>query len=182
MAGSSTPWGATEPSSTVSTVCLACARKRRGYLWGGLRAGGSTLGGGTGGDLGGRHGGTVGGTLGGAWGSASRCSRGSCIVAWVRLVVGVGVDVGAPVAEKMSASCQMESMVWAPKRAKGAASAGFASMSDRLLTAYVAVLAEDIAGMAPLWKKPVLFWRCVIPASLVCKCGSISSGVGTLPM
>ena len=43
------------PSPTVSTVQLACARERRGYLWGGLCAGGSTLGIGTGGGLGKRQ-------------------------------------------------------------------------------------------------------------------------------
>ena len=72
MAGSITPWKATAPSPTVSTVWLACARERRGYLWGGLRAGGFTLGGGDGGGLGGWHGVTVGGTLGVAWGSVLR--------------------------------------------------------------------------------------------------------------
>ena len=85
MEGSSTPWKATSPSPEVSTVWLACARERRGYLWGGFHAGGSTLVGGTGGGLGGRHGGTLGGTLGGAWVPVSLCSRGSCIVARVRL-------------------------------------------------------------------------------------------------
>ena len=53
----------------IYTVWLACAREHRGYLWGGLRVGVSTLGGGSGGGLGGLIGGTVGGTLGGAWGS-----------------------------------------------------------------------------------------------------------------
>ena len=38
-------------SLTVSTVWLTCARERRGYLWGGLCVGGSTLGIGTGGGL-----------------------------------------------------------------------------------------------------------------------------------
>ena len=81
VVGSSTHWKAMVPSPTVSTVWLACARERRGYLWGGLCAGGSTLGGGTGGGLGKRHEGTVGGTLGGAWGLDPLCSRGICIVA-----------------------------------------------------------------------------------------------------
>ena len=66
VAGSSTPWKVTAPSPTVSTVWFARAHERRGYLWGGLRAGESTLGGGNGGGLGGRHGGTVSGTLRGA--------------------------------------------------------------------------------------------------------------------
>ena len=47
--GSSTLWKAMAPSPTVSTVRLDCARERRGYLWGGLHVGGSTLSGGTGG-------------------------------------------------------------------------------------------------------------------------------------
>ena len=76
------------PSPTVSTVWFACARELRGYLWGGLHAGGSTLSGGAGGGLGGRHGGIVGSNLIGAWGPVSRCSRGSCIVSQVRLGVG----------------------------------------------------------------------------------------------
>ena len=90
---------------------MACARERRGYLWGGLRAGGSTLGGGAGGDLGGRHGVTVGGTIRGAWGSVLRYSMGSCIVAWVRLMGVIVVGVGVLVAAKVSASCRMASMV-----------------------------------------------------------------------
>ena len=49
-------------------------------MWGGLRAGGSTLGGGDGGGLGGRHGGSMVGNLGGACGSVLRCSMGICIV------------------------------------------------------------------------------------------------------
>ena len=61
------------PYLTVSNVLLAYARERRGYLWSGLRAGGSTLSGGSVGGLGG----TVGGTLGGAWGSALCCILGS---------------------------------------------------------------------------------------------------------
>ena len=90
---------------------MAYARKRRGYLWGGLRAGGSILGGGARGGLGGQHGGTVGGTLRVSWGSVLRYSMGSCIVARVRLGGGLGVGVGAPVAAKMSASCRMASIV-----------------------------------------------------------------------
>ena len=124
--------------------------ERRGYLWGRLCAGGSTLDGGVGGGLGGWHGGNVGGTLRGAWGSVLRCSMGSSIVARVRLVGG-GVDgVGAPVAAKMLASCRITFMVWAPKRAKGAAGAGFARASARHLAASMAASAEDISGMAPL--------------------------------
>ena len=92
---------------TVSTVWLTCTHKRRGYLWVGLRAGVSTLYGGTGGGLGGRHGGTVGVTLGGAWGLVLRCRVGSSIVARVCLGGRVGVGVGATVAAKMSASWRM---------------------------------------------------------------------------
>ena len=115
VAGSSTLWKATSPNPADSTVWLACVRERRGYLWGGLRSGGSNLGGGTGGVLGRRHGGTVGGTLGGSWGSALLFSGGICIIARVCLGGGVGVGVGAPVAAKKLANCWMESMVWAPK-------------------------------------------------------------------
>ena len=68
MAGSSTPRKATAPPPTVSDVWLACARECRVYLWVGLHAGGSTLGGGAGGFLGGRHGGTLCGTLVISWG------------------------------------------------------------------------------------------------------------------
>ena len=88
----------------VSTVWLACARERRGYLWGGLRVGGYTLGGGSGGGLVGRLAGTAGGTLGGAWGSVLCCRLGSCTVLWVCLVGGVGLSGGSPVVEKMLAS------------------------------------------------------------------------------
>ena len=130
---------------------VACARNCWGYLWGGLRAGSSTLGGSDGGGLARQNGGTVGGTIGGAWGLVLRCSRGICIVAWVRRGGGVWVGVGAPVAAKMLASCRVASMVWAPKRAKVAAGAGFARASDRRLDESVVALAEDIAGMAPLW-------------------------------
>ena len=59
----------------------------------------------------------------------------------------------APVVAKMSDSCRMASMVWAPKRAKGVAGAGFARASARRLYASVAASEEDMAGMAPLWGK-----------------------------
>ena len=170
VAGSSTTWKATVTSPTVSTVWLACACERRGYLWGGLHVGGSTLGGGSRGGLGGRHGGTVGGTLGGtwwlgslggtvdgtiggAWGSVVCCSLAICTVVRVCLVGGVGFGGCAPVVANMSASFQMTSMVWAPKWAKSAASAGFARSSYRRLALYVDASAEDMAGMAPLWGK-----------------------------
>ena len=153
VAGSSTPWKSTAPSPTVSTVWLACARDCRGYLWGGLRAGGSTLGVGSGGGLGGRHGGTVGGNLGGAWGSVLCCSLGICTFARVRLGGGVGLGGCAPVAANMSASFRMASMIWAPKRAKGTTVAGFVRASARRLAAYVAVLADDMYVMAPLCGK-----------------------------
>ena len=60
---------------------------------------------------------------------------------------------GAPVAAKMLASCQMASMVWVPKRANGAAGAGFARASARRLTVSVAASVEDMADMAPLCGK-----------------------------
>ena len=53
----------------------------------------------------------------------------------MRLGGGVGVGVGEPVAAKMSASCWMASMVWAPKRAKGADGADFSRASARRLAA-----------------------------------------------
>ena len=73
-----------------------------------------------------------------------RCSRGSCIVVRVRLGGGVGVGVGAPIAENISAGFRMAPMVWAPKRAKGTAGPGFARASDRRLAESVVVLVEDI--------------------------------------
>ena len=107
-------------------------------------------GGGDGGDLGVKNVGTVGGTLGGAWGSVLRYRMGICISARVRFVVGVVVGVGAPGVANVSASCWMASMVWAPKRAKGAAGAGFSRASARHLAALVAASTEEMAGMAPL--------------------------------
>ena len=121
-------------------------------MGGGSHVGGSTLGGGSGGGLVGLLGGTVGGTLGGAGGLVMCCRLGSCTVVRVCLVCWVGFG-GVPVAANMLASFRMASMVWAPKRAKGAAGAGFARASDRRLTASVAALAEDMAGMAPLCGK-----------------------------
>ena len=103
--------------------------------------------------------------------------RGSCIVAWVRLGDGVGVGVSVPVAAKMSASCQMASMVW-PKWEKYAAGSGFAMASARRLAAFVAASAEDIVRMAPLRGETILFWRCALPVSQLYKCGSIVSGLG----
>ena len=72
---------------------------------------------------------------------------GSGVVAWVRL----GDGVGALVAAKMLDKYWMASMVWAPKRIKGADGTGLARASTRRLAASVAALVEDIAGMAPLW-------------------------------
>ena len=109
----------------------------------------------------------MGGILGGAWGSASLCRRGSCIVERVRLGGGLGGGVGAPAATKISASCQMVSMVWAPKRAKGASIAVLERETARRLAASVSASAEDIAGMVPLLEETVLFWRCVFPSSPV---------------
>ena len=102
----------------------------------------------------GRLGGTAGGTLGGAWGSVLCCRLCSCTVARVCLVGGVGLHGGAPVvAAKMSASFRMESIVGAPNREKGAASAGFARASARCLDASVPALVEDMDDMALLWGK-----------------------------
>ena len=97
-------------------------------------------------------GGTASGTLRGAWGSVLCCRLGRCTIVRVCLVGWVGLG-GALVAAKMSASCRMASKVWAPKREKGAAGAGFARASDRRLAVYVDALVEDMAGMAPLCGK-----------------------------
>ena len=118
-----------------------------------VACGGSTLSGGYGGGLSGRLGGTAGGTLRGVWGLVMCCRLGGCTVARVCFMGGVGLRSGAPVVAKVSASCRMESMVWAPKWAMGAASAGFARASTRHLAASVAALVEDMAGMAPLCGK-----------------------------
>ena len=83
---SSNPWKATTPYPMVSTVWLAYERESRGCLWGGLRVGGSTFGGGSGGGLGGILGGTAGGILGGAWESVLCFRLGSCTVVRVCLV------------------------------------------------------------------------------------------------
>ena len=157
MVGSSTTWKATATSPMVSTVCLACARERRGYLWGGLHVGGSTIGGGSGGGLGGMLGGTADGTLGGAWGSVLCCRLGIFTVVRVCLVIWGGLG-GAPVEAKMSASYRMASMVWAPKQTKGAAGSGFARASNRRLAASVAASVEDMTGMAPLCGKTEQYW------------------------
>ena len=113
--------------------------------------GGSTLGGGDGGGLGGRHGGSVGVTLRGNWGSLFRYSIGICVAAWVRFVGEVVVGVDAPVSANMSVSCRMASMFWAPNWVKSAAGAGFARSSARVLSVSMAVLAENMTGMAPFW-------------------------------
>ena len=131
-----------------------------------------------GGGLGGNPGGTVGGTLGGVWWSSLPCSVGNGVVLRVRLGGGVGVGVGAPVAAKMSANCQMESIVWVPKQAKGEAGAGLARVLERRLAESVAASAEDIAGMAPLWGKTLLFLLCALPVSPGYICSRIGSGVG----
>ena len=92
------------------------------------------------------------------------CSLDSCTVARVRLGGGVGFGGCVPVAENMSASCRMASMVWAPKQENSAAGAGFARASSRCLDVSVAALAKETAGMAPLWGKSavalVVKWGC----------------------
>ena len=92
----------------------------------------------------------MGGTLGGSWGSVLCCILGSYTVARVCLVGGVGFGGCALVAENISASYHMASIVWASKRAKGATGAGFARAPSRRLTASVATSDEDMDGMAPL--------------------------------
>ena len=93
----------------------------------------------------------MGGTLRVDWGLVLCCILGSYTVAQVRLGGGVGFGGCAPVAGNMSASCRMASMVWASKRAKVVAGAGFVRASERRLAASVAASAEDMAGMAQLW-------------------------------
>ena len=85
-----------------------------------------------------------------AWGSVLRCSMVSFVAARVRLVGRVVVGVGVPFAAKFSASCRMSSMVWAPRRAKFAAGAGFVRASARRLAASVAAPAEYMTAMALL--------------------------------
>ena len=97
--------------------------------------------------------GTAGGTLRGAWGSVLGCLLGSSAVVRACLVVRVRLCGGAPVVAKISASCLMASMVWAPKQAKGVAGEGFARAPTRRLVASMAASAEDMAGMAPLCGK-----------------------------
>ena len=150
VAGSSTPWKATASSPTPSTIWLTYVCEPRGDLQGGFMVGVSTLSGGAGGGLGGKRGVTTGGTLGDAWGSALPCSVGSGVVAQVRLEGGLGVDVGAPVAAKMSANFRMASMVWDPKKAKSASGAGLRRALAWRLAESMAASAEDIMGMAPL--------------------------------
>ena len=50
----------------------------------------------------------------------------------------------------MSANFRIASLVWAPKRSKGAAGAGLKRESARRLAASVAASTEDIAGMGLL--------------------------------
>ena len=57
----------------------------------------------------------------------------------------------------------MASMVWAPKRAKGAAGAGFARASTRRLTASMAASDEDIAGMVLCGEKLYFFGGALYP-------------------
>ena len=80
-------------------------------------------------------------------GSVLCCILGSYTVARVCLVGGVGFGGCALVAENISASYHMASIVWASKRAKGATGAGFARASARRL----AELAEEMSSMAPFW-------------------------------
>ena len=76
---------------------------------------------------------------------------------------GVGFGGCAPVVANILDSCRMKSMFWAPKRAKGAAGAGFARASARRLAVSVEASAEDMAGMAPLWGEN---WKVLVMRSL----------------
>ena len=100
VAGSSTPWKATAPSPTAPTAWLEHVRENRGYLWGGLVFGDSTLSGVSGSGLGVRHCGTTGNNLRVAWGAAFPQGVGKGVAERVRLRGGVGVGVGVPDTEK----------------------------------------------------------------------------------
>ena len=91
VAGSSTPWKAMVPSHMALTSRLACVRECRGYLWGGLFAGGSTL----------VSYDTASSTLGGVWGSALYRGVGNDVTTLVQLLVGVGVGLCVPSTAKM---------------------------------------------------------------------------------
>ena len=164
-------------------------------MWGGLVFCGSTLGGDEGGGLGGtcggstlfdgsggglgiKRGGTVGGTPGGAWGSAFPGSVGNGVSTQVLLGRRVWGWCGCAGCYKISDNYQIASMVWAPKRAKGAAGVGLARAPTRRLDMSVAASAEDISGMALLWGGTILFLLCALPMSPAHRCGSIVSRFG----
>ena len=78
----------------------------------------------------------------------------------------MGIGVGVPVAAKISANFRIAPMVWMSKRAKGVGGAVLDRSSASCLAASVASLAEDIAVMAPLWRKTLLFLLCALHMSL----------------
>ena len=100
------------------------------------------------------------------------------VAARVCLGGGVGVGVGVPVAGKFSDNCQMASMVWAPKQAKGEVYTGLSRASARRLDVLVAALVEDVSGMIPLRGGNYTFFLCALPVSPAHILGSIGSGVG----
>ena len=104
---------------------------------------------------------------------------GNVVAVRVRLGGGVGVGGGFLVAATISAIFWIVSIVWVPKRSKGAASAGLVRALVRRLDASVAASVEDIAGMALLLGKTLLLLLCALPVYLAHRCGSIGSGVGS---
>ena len=103
---------------------------------------------------------------------------GNSVVARVHLSVGVGVGMGALDTAKHSANFLMTSVVWEPKRAKGAASAGIARALARRLAVSVDASTEDIVGKAPLWGKTLIFLLWNLPMSPERRSFRIGSGVG----
>ena len=92
------------------------------------------------------------------------CSVENGAVVLVCLWGGVGVGVGALDTAKMLSNFLMASMVWAPKRARGAAGVGLARALARRIAASVAALAEYIVGMVPM---------CVCLCVCVCVWGAV---------
>ena len=141
------------------SVCVSAG----GYLWCGFTVGGSTLGGGAGGGLGIKRGGNVGGTLGGVWGSEFPFSVVNSVSARVRLGGGVRLCVGVSVAAKILDNFWMASMIWVPKRVKGASGPGLARALERVLAASVAASEEYIIGIVPFWGKLYCFCCVLCP-------------------
>ena len=116
--------------------------------------------------------------LRGAGMSAFPRGVGNWISVRLRLGVGVGVGVGVPVAVKICANFRISYMFWASKQVKGAASVGLSRALARRLAASVATSTDDIAGIALLWGRALLFFLCALPMSLAYICVIIGSGVG----